>query len=117
MKVKISSKEFDCVNVFCNELAFSIDDAVKVLDCYNELSIIILGGDILNNQLKHNYDNWYYNISNNLSNDQNIKQSIDVARKYLLNYIKKNGSDYYCVFVLQKPKPVRCQSVDGCREA
>ncbi len=98
MRVIINGKIFNFVQ-FNNEFAFHITDALLILDCYCDLSVIVLGGDILTNELNYSYDNWYYNIDNNLSNEENSKNSITVAKTYLKKYIDRNGTDYYCVFV------------------
>jgi len=102
MKVMINGNLFNFVDVFENQIAFLLKDAIKVLDCLQELSVIVLGGDILNFELEHTYDNWYYNINSCISIKENVDTSIIIAKKYLNNYLHKYGGDFYCLFVFNQ---------------
>lgn len=102
MKIIINNKVFEAVKIFTGEFAFSISDAVSVLDCYDALSVTVLGGDILTDRLIHNYDSWYYNYDDTLSETENSKNSKAIAKAYLKNYIDKNGTAFYCVIVTKQ---------------
>lgn len=84
-----------------NELAWKLSDAFFVLRYMVEHQHIILGGDILNSELKHNYDSWYYNVDTSKDSQENSKLSYDKAVDYLQKYFERNGQNFYVVLVAQ----------------
>ncbi len=81
------------------ETAWAISDIFKILDYCKENTYIVLGGDILNENLDYTYDNWYYDTNANIDLKDNSNKSILKANEYISNYIKKNGVNYYVVIV------------------
>ena len=101
MKIEYQSKIITSKDVSSSETAWKIKDAFIVIDYYYSLGQIILGGDILSSSLQNTYDNWYYNIDNAAGKNTNLKNSVNIAKEYILNYTKRNGLNNYVVFVLQ----------------
>ena len=83
------------------ENALPITYALSKLDELSDSNIVLLGGDILDQQKHYTYDNWYYEYNPVVSEQENCKCSIEKARKYLLSYIEKNGVQYTVVLVLR----------------
>lgn len=84
------------------EIAWKIDDVLKVLKSPLVHGQIIIGGDILAEDLMPNYDSWYYNPDPLLTRYENSIISLEEAEKYLNIYTKNNGKGYYVVLVLQR---------------
>lgn len=101
MKIKYQNKIITSKDISSSETAWKIKDAFAVIDYYYSLGQIILGGDILSSNLQYTYDNWYYDIDSAAEKITNLKNSIYIAKEYILNYTKRNGLKYYVVFVLQ----------------
>lgn len=100
MNITINNKLVQSINTSNHENAWSITDVIYVLKYIAKQSQVVLGGDILNSDLTHNYDSWYYRVDNTKSEDENVKSSVAIAEKYILNYINKNGINYYVVLVV-----------------
>ncbi len=61
---------------------------------------IVLGGDVLNLEQHHTYDNWYFEPSPCCSLEVNARQSVERCLQYITNYIEKNGEDYLFVLTI-----------------
>ena len=81
------------------EKAWRLEDSLEVLKKINKQRRIILGGDILNKNLQHNYDSWYYESLENDTIIKSVKDSYVKACEYIQAYIKKNGKDFYVIIV------------------
>ena len=81
--------------------AWQINDVNEILEWLRTKEQVVLGGDLLNPQGGYTYDSWYYNYKDEKSLHHNINESVDVAKKYILDYISNNGDDYYVVIVLK----------------
>ena len=66
---------------------------------------IILGGDVLTNQGKYTYDNWYYNPNPLLDYEQNMHNSILTCFEYISKYTERNGSDFVFELVITDTLP------------
>ena len=74
-----------------NELAWERGDAIVLLNSLRGTNTIILGGDVLKrveNNWKHNYDNWHFDPSALNSLEKNSEDSITSAERYIQNYPK-----------------------------
>lgn len=90
-----------------NNWAFSKEDALNILDRFEELEVSILGGDVcelINNSIQPNYDNWYCNRLSSETNIEFSKRSIKRAKDYILNYNVNNPNQIFFSFVLEKYK-------------
>lgn len=96
-----SVNEFGIIphKISAHELAWKIDDAIAVLRCIAKNNMVVLGGDVLDANKKHTYDNWYYNYNFACSLLENVEKSVEKATEYISKYIAYNGSDYYIVLV------------------
>ncbi len=101
MEIYINNRVVVSKDFSDTEIAWSLEDAILVLDFLSNKDIIVLGGDILTNKMKYNYDSWYYNPDINYSLTTNAEFSIKSAKKYLSNYMNINGQDFFVVFVIQ----------------
>ena len=99
MNIIINGKLISSLTTPNHETAWPIEDAECVLKYIAAHHRIILGGDILKSDLTYCYDNWYYNIDNSKGRDENSEASTAIAQEYILNYIRKNGTDHYVVIV------------------
>ena len=115
MKIIIKNKTIISTDFSDYESAWKINDALLLLEYIKEKNGLVLGGDILTENLEHNYDSWYYN--NNPAHDYqfNVKCSIQHASEYICNYIKNNGDSFHVIFVT-KPNKFH-KTGDGLREA
>ena len=84
-----------------NEIAWKIGDALWVLRDIKDKCQIILGGDILREDMSYTYDNWYYLPNKKLSEDENIHLSYEQGIRYLSEYMQRNGCQFYVVIVVQ----------------
>lgn len=100
MNIVINNKLIQSINISSCETAWPIADAVYVLAYYEKRGHVILGGDILNSDLVYNYDSWYYTPVDSRSHNENVASSIATAKKYISDYIDKNGVNYYMVLVV-----------------
>ena len=83
------------------ELAWQIKDYAILLEFLYDKKRVVLGGDILNSEQNHTYDNWYYNYDSDIPLWNNVENSIFVADNYLSNYIKNYGENFYVIFVVR----------------
>lgn len=86
-----------------NNWAFSKEHALNILDRFEELQVIILGGDVLeliNGNFQHNYDNWYCNKLPNETNLEFAKRSHILSREYIENNSIDDGSKILFSLVL-----------------
>lgn len=101
MKIEINNKIIVSKGISSYEFAWAMLDAFDVLDYYYSKKWIVLGGDILTSDLRHNYDSWYYNINANKDESFNLNSSVYKAKEYIAKYIENNGVNYYIVFVTE----------------
>ena len=101
MKIEINNKIIVSKGISSYEFAWEMLDAFDVLDYYYSKKWIVLGGDILTSDLRHNYDSWYYNINANKDESFNLNSSVYKAKEYIAKYIENNGVNYYIVFVTE----------------
>ena len=99
MQINIQNKTISSKDLSNAETAWRIEDAVLVLEYFKSNARIVLGGDILTQELEHNYDSWYYNIESDEDLQYNIQHSIKTAFEYISSYIKANGKAFYVIFV------------------
>ena len=83
-----------------DEIAWKIDDIYEIIEAAIGFNRIILGGDILDSNMSHTGDSWYYIPCRNSNITDNIAASIEHAKEYISKYIFRNGSNYYVVVVL-----------------
>ena len=100
MELNIGNKTITSVDFSDVESAWRIEDAILVLEYMGDENKIVLGGDILTNELVHNYDSWYYNMESNQSYQLNVECSIKLAYEYITHYVEMNGNAFYVVFVV-----------------
>lgn len=100
MNIITNNKLIQSIGIPGRETAWPISDAVYVLEYYEKRGQVILGGDILNSDLAHNYDSWYYNPPVGRSNNENVELSVATAKRYISDYIDKNGVNYCVVIVI-----------------
>ena len=101
MQIKLKNKTISSVPFSNSEVAWRIEDAISGLQYFKDSERIVLGGDVLTTSLKYTYDNWYYNPVLDQSLRLNIDQSVEVASKYILEYLRRNGTGYFIVFVVR----------------
>ena len=112
-----SSKRGDCImknsafppellqksyQTVCGELAWRVSDVPCLLEHAARENLVILGGDVVTLQGVYTYDNWYYEVSNLQSVKTAVHGSIATARKYVHDYVQKNGNEFLFVLVMQK---------------
>ncbi len=100
MKLLVNNKVIYAKETSWQEFAWQIKDALAVLEYVASKENVVLGGDILDNNLNYTYDNWFYNTDESKSLCDNSVSSVNTAKEYISNYIKRNGTDYYVVIVL-----------------
>ncbi len=84
------------------ELAWRVSDVPCLLEHAARENLVILGGDVVTLQGVYAYDNWYYEVSNLQSVKTAVHGSIATARKYVHDYVQKNGNEFLFVLVMQK---------------
>ena len=78
--------------------------SLRALDQFLQLRIAVLGGDVykkINERIKPNDDNWYYEIQNHETKSEYVFNSIEKARNYIHSYRSKNNEEVYFVLVPQ----------------
>ena len=83
-----------------DEIAWPLDVVPSVLEAASLNHWIALGGDVLTPELKHTYDNWYYQPNPHMLLAENVANSIQKASSYIADYSRRNGKDYLYVIVL-----------------
>ena len=101
MKIDIGNKSVVSVDFSNFETAWKINDAILVIQYLKSKNTIILGGDILTDQLEYNYDSWYYNKEVNQTFHYNVEYSTQLASRYISDYIRANGNAFYVIFVTE----------------
>ncbi len=97
------SKELFSKSVYLNEFT-NVWPVVLFEELFDEIKKehkIILGGDIISEELKYTHDSWYFEPQETKSRDDNCVMSLERAEDYLINYIKHNGDQYYMDIVLR----------------
>ena len=105
MQINVGNKIITSKNSSEFETAWMIEDAILVLEHLKSKGTIVLGGDILTENLEHNYDSWYYNIDDSQEHQFNVECSIKAALEYISRYIERNGNAYYVVIVIDRKQP------------
>lgn len=80
-----------------NNWAFTKDEALNVLKELEDANTPILGGDVWvlqNEQMNHNYDNWYCERLSDESYSDYVRRSICKANNYINNY-SQNKNIYF----------------------
>ena len=98
---QLASKAIDLTEIGLNELAWSREDALLILELFSEHSTVVLGGDVLKlrgSKYHFTYDNWHFDPIPIDPPAQNSKNSIQVASTYIEKY--REGP---FVFVLVPP--------------
>jgi hypothetical protein len=112
--LKEKGKPLSEINPGSDEIALTVEDALKALELIKDSKEIILGGDILseeNNELIYAYQfwgeeyhclNWYCNKANNESEESYLKRSYITAEESIINANKtacKLRKKCYIVFI------------------
>ncbi len=88
-------------NIGINEYALTKKQALFILELCKKEKVGILGGDILelvNNEIKYTYSNWYCNRNENESELNFCFRSIDYAEQYIVNTMQ--NKNFYTTLVL-----------------
>lgn len=59
--------------------------------------MMVLGGDVLNEEDQYTYENWFYSYSDSLSRKENMMKSCDEAMKYISNLSEPHKYHYIVV--------------------
>lgn len=86
----------------CGELAWQASDVSYLLEYASKENLVILGGDVVTLQGVYTYDNWYYEVANLQSAETAVHESIATARKYVNDYVQRNGNEFLFVLVMRK---------------
>ncbi len=86
--------------IFTGEYAFTYDVIPEVIRIIRDHNWIILGGDVLNREGKHTYDNWFYEPDPTKTLEYNVMLSIQETEQYIGELEKKNGKVFQYVFVI-----------------
>ena len=81
------------------EIIWEIEDALTIMDLAIQRDVLILGGDMLDEDFQFNYANWYYNPSADLTCKYNVVQGAEKAKEYLCRYMNRNGKGHYVIIV------------------
>lgn len=91
--------------IFTGEYAFESDVIPKVLKIIQTNNWVILGGDVLNLEGKHTYDNWFYNPDWTKSIEYNVAQGILKTEQYIKLLEERNGKKFrYVLVITDKPR-------------
>ncbi len=85
-------------SVGVKEIAWGYPAIIKVIAVIKKNNLIILGGDVYinkNGQIDFSYDSWF------VTNSVSIDEAASKARKYIINYYHKNGSEYIYSLILK----------------
>lgn len=82
------------------ETAFPMRMVNQIIGIISDRKWVVLGGDILTNELKYTYDSWFYDVDSNISLYQNVSQSVQKCKQYLKEYESIHGSDYLIAFTI-----------------
>jgi hypothetical protein len=114
--LKEKGKPLSEINPGSDEIALTVEDALKALELIKNSEEIILGGDILseeNNELIYAYQlwgeeyiylNWCCDRANDESKEAYLKRSYDIAEESIINANKtaeKLKKKCYIVFVTE----------------
>lgn len=104
---ELLNKGISLQGIGINNWAFSKDDALDILNRFEELQVSILGGDVcelINNRIQPNYDNWYCNRLSNETDVEFSKRSIKRAKDYIMDYNVDNPNQIFFIFVIDDYK-------------
>lgn len=107
---KLLKKGYSLLEAGINNCAFSKEDSLNILYHFEELHVIILGGDVCeltNNYIQPNYDNWYCNRLSNETDIEFSKRSVKKAKDYIMNYNVDQRQIFFS-FVLEGYKYPDC---------
>ena len=77
--------------------AWPFDSIINVINFAESCGLMIWGGDVINKELDHTYDNWYQNGDNSLTWAQNCYIGAKKAKEYIDWHHSKFGDDYYYI--------------------
>lgn len=86
-----------------NEVAWTFNDAMDLLDKYQNNHCIVPGADvykITDGTIKDTGDNWYHNQGT----DDDVGNSVKKAREYIHRYSQINKGDFAFSIVIKKLK-------------
>ena len=114
--IKTNGKRLSEINPGSDEIALTVNDALKALELLKGSQTIIFGGDILseeNNNLiyayqlwgeEYQYLNWYCDREDNENKEAYLKRSFELAKEGVIN-AKKTAEqlkkECYIVFVIE----------------
>lgn len=87
------------VKIYTGELAWKYTDVIEVMNSLAENNLIILGGDVLNQDFTHTYDNWHCDYDESVTFEKNIDVSLNKSIQYAEAYHTKFGDSFYYVVV------------------
>ena len=94
-------KKMECGIILSDEeTAFPTYMVDQIMAITSARKWVILGGDILTNELQYTYDSWFYDVDPNISLYQNVFQSVQKCKQYLKEYESTHGSDYLIAFTI-----------------
>ena len=100
MVIEYQGKAYCSRDISPYEAAWKIEETPMILDFFASQGKMILGGDILTQDLQYTYDNWYYQENPNKTKSKNVKDSNLSAQEYILKYIRSHGAAYHVVIVV-----------------
>ena len=89
-----------------DEVAWSANDAVQVLELLGATEIAVLGGHVYvkrAGQLEPNYDNWYAERDTQETLTGFAARSWSIAREYLANLMKPGAAECWVSLILSDP--------------
>lgn len=101
MKKVLYGKEFiveDISELGVKDLAFTAQEADKLIEHLKEKQVLIFGGDLIlieQGKMKYSYENWY-------SNSPNYLDTYNIARKFLDMYKNVYANQNYLIIVVFK---------------
>lgn len=94
-------KKMECGTILSNEeTVFPMRVVDQIMDIISDRNWVILGGDILTNELKYTCDSWFYNVDSRCSLYENVSLSVQKCKQFIKEYERMHGSNYLIAFTI-----------------
>jgi hypothetical protein len=93
------------INPGSDEMALTVDDALRAVEILRGTRRAILGGDVLSDEsgtLAYTHENWYSERRGGEGHADYCDRSYEDSRNYINEVVKRRGKNRYIVLVVEE---------------
>lgn len=98
----LQKKGYDLKEIGIKSRAFTKQEAIEVVEYYQQTGVAILGGDVLyldqKGKINYTYDNWYFDKTKEENDEEYLKRSIIGTKNYINKYTNESFKNVIFLF-------------------